>query len=49
MNWKDRKVLVTRAGSFIARHLVERLVAESAHVIEETISKWALVLEEKRE
>ena len=44
MNWKDRKVLVTGIGVFIASHLIDRLVAESAHVFEETISK----LEEKR-
>jgi dTDP-glucose 4,6-dehydratase len=29
---KDKKVLVTGAGGFIASHLVERLVAEGAHV-----------------
>lgn len=32
MNWKDKKVLVTGAGGFIASHLVERLVSEGAHV-----------------
>ena len=32
MDWKDRKVLVTGAGGFIASHLVERLVAEGARV-----------------
>jgi NAD dependent epimerase/dehydratase len=32
MNWKDRQVLVTGAGGFIASHLVERLVSEGAHV-----------------
>ena len=32
MKWKDRKVLVTGAGGFIASHLVERLVAEGAKV-----------------
>lgn len=32
MNWKDKKVLVTGAGGFIASHLVERLVSEGANV-----------------
>lgn len=32
MDWKDKKVLVTGAGGFIASHLVERLVGEGAHV-----------------
>jgi NAD dependent epimerase/dehydratase len=32
MNWKDKKVLVTGAGGFIASHLVERLVSEGADV-----------------
>ncbi|MBC7879013.1 MAG: SDR family NAD(P)-dependent oxidoreductase [Anaerolineales bacterium] len=32
MNWKDRQVLVTGAGGFIASHLVERLVNDGAHV-----------------
>ncbi|MCA2002813.1 MAG: SDR family NAD(P)-dependent oxidoreductase [Chloroflexi bacterium] len=32
MDWKDRKVLVTGAGGFIASHLVERLIAEGARV-----------------
>ncbi len=32
MNWKDRQVLVTGAGGFIASHLVERLVNEGARV-----------------
>jgi len=32
MYWKDKKVLVTGAGGFIASHLVERLVEEGAHV-----------------
>ena len=32
MNWKDKKVLVTGAGGFIASHLVERLVSEGASV-----------------
>jgi dTDP-glucose 4,6-dehydratase len=32
MNWKDRKVLITGAGGFIASHLVERLVADGAQV-----------------
>ena len=32
MNWKDRQVLVTGAGGFIASHLVERLVSEGARV-----------------
>jgi nucleoside-diphosphate-sugar epimerase len=32
MNWKDRQVLVTGAGGFIASHLVEKLVREGARV-----------------
>ncbi len=32
MNWKDKQVLVTGAGGFIASHLVERLVADGAKV-----------------
>jgi dTDP-glucose 4,6-dehydratase len=32
MIWKDRSVLVTGAGGFIASHLVEQLVAEGAQV-----------------
>jgi len=32
MNWKDRQVLVTGAGGFIASHLVERLVSDGARV-----------------
>ncbi len=32
MNWKDRQVLVTGAGGFIASHLVERLVNDGARV-----------------
>lgn len=32
MNWKDRKVLVTGAGGFIASHLSERLILEGARV-----------------
>ncbi len=32
MNWKDKKVLVTGAGGFIASHLVERMVKEGAQV-----------------
>src|SRR5450759_18375 len=32
MNWKNKLVLVTGAGGFIASHLVERLVAEGARV-----------------
>jgi dTDP-glucose 4,6-dehydratase len=32
MNWKNKKVLVTGAGGFIASHLVERLVSEGADV-----------------
>ena len=32
MNWKDRQVLVTGAGGFIASHLVERLVRDGARV-----------------
>jgi len=32
MDWKDRQVLVTGAGGFIASHLVERLVKDGAHV-----------------
>jgi len=32
MNWKDRKVLVTGAGGFIASHLTERLILEGARV-----------------
>lgn len=32
MNWKDKKVLVTGAGGFIASHLVERLVNEGTNV-----------------
>src|SRR5512138_98795 len=31
-NWKDRQVLVTGAGGFIASHLVERLLQEGARV-----------------
>jgi NAD dependent epimerase/dehydratase len=32
MKWKDRKVLVTGAGGFIASHLVERLAGAGARV-----------------
>jgi dTDP-glucose 4,6-dehydratase len=32
MNWKDKKVLVTGAGGFIAGHLTERLILEGARV-----------------
>lgn len=32
MDWKNKKVLVTGAGGFIASHLVERLVSEGARV-----------------
>jgi hypothetical protein len=32
MNWKNRQVLVTGAGGFIASHLVERLVKDGAQV-----------------
>lgn len=32
MEWKNKKVLVTGAGGFIASHLVERLVNEGAQV-----------------
>ncbi len=32
MNWKDKQVLVTGAGGFIASHLVERLVNDGARV-----------------
>ena len=48
MKWKDHKIMAIRTGGFIASHLVKRLVTESAYLIEETISKWALVLEENR-
>ena len=32
MDWKNRQVLVTGAGGFVASHLVERLVREGARV-----------------
>jgi nucleoside-diphosphate-sugar epimerase len=32
MNWRDKKVLVTGAGGFIASHLIERLISEGADV-----------------
>ncbi len=32
MDWKNKTVLVTEAGSFIGRHLVETLLAEGARV-----------------